>query len=71
MGAEGEPHEVLILHGGGAVHEFVSGSEAVCQPLDLDADHDEVVLAQSPLLGTELGQQVLCKCRSELVSHAL
>ena len=65
MGAEGEPHEVLVLHGGRAVHGSVSGPEAVCQPLDLDADHNEVVQGQSPLPGAVLGHQVLCKCRSE------
>ena len=43
MGAEGEPHEVLILHGGGAVHCGVPCSEAVRKPLNLDADHDEAV----------------------------
>ena len=65
MRAEGEAHEVLILHGGGPVHGGVPGPEAVRQPLDLDADHDEIIQGQPPLSGTVLGQQVLCKCWGE------
>ena len=54
MGAEGEAHKVLVLHGGGAVHGGVAGPEAVRQSLDLDADNDEVVQGQSTFPGTIL-----------------
>ena len=47
VGAKGEAHEVLVLHGGGAVHGGVPGPEAVRQSLDLDAHYDEVVQGQS------------------------
>ena len=35
--------EVLVLHDGLAAHLTVPRPEAVRQPLDVDADHDEVV----------------------------
>ena len=54
VGAKGEAHEVLVLHGGCAVHGGVPGPEAVRQSLDLDADYDEVVQGQPTFPGTIL-----------------
>ena len=63
--------EVLVLHDGLAAHLAVPRPEGVRQPLDVDADHDEVVEGEPPRLGVVLGQDVLDEGGGEPVAHLL
>ena len=62
MSPQSQSNKVLVLKRRSSVHGGVAGPEAVGQPLDLDADDDEVVQGQSPLSWTILAEQVLYKC---------
>ena len=48
-----------------AVYLGVTGTEGICQSLDLDGDHDEVVQSDRSLAGVKLRQQVLQEGRGE------
>ena len=71
MRPQRQADEVLVLHDGLAAHLAVPRPEAVRQPLDVDADHDEVVEGEPPRLGVVLGQDVLDEGGGEPVAHLL
>ena len=69
MSSKCEANKVLILQRRLTSHLPVSGSEAVSQSLDLDADDDEVVQGELPGPRLVLGQHVLDECWCESVAH--
>jgi len=71
MSTHGKPNEVLILHGGAALHLGVTAAEGVSQPLDLDRHYDEIIQCQLSFSRVEFSQEILYKLRREPVAHLL
>lgn len=71
VGTHGEPNEIFVLQRSWTPHLFVSCTEGVSKPLNLNAGNDEIVQSEPPGARVEFAQEVLDKCRSKSVTHLL
>merc|ERR1719427_2558857 len=66
-----KPDEVLVLHGGTALHLGVTAAEGISQPFDLNRHNDEIIQCQLSFPWIKFCQEILYELRREPVAHLL